>query len=297
MKQKLILITLHLVFASTYSQSIIIELSIKWETDLVSLDLAPVNGIDELVAIPYLIVKYKNTKEYPVYLRALFDLDDEYPLLPYESNFGNRTDLAKGLERLSDYSSEDFNVYSLSTRYYNGMCEIIPKESGKNLTTVSVINYDISRIHLVLKTQALLDKFNTNKRLSCFDIPGKETILYHQADSILNLLGNNSEQKLEFSMNDFLNTGPLMDDRFVFLKPRETQIQKVNLIGFYIAGGNYKFCFEGNVPRYVLGDSYYDNNAEKWRYKRLKLPAELKGHKLISGRIQINCAELSINRE
>lgn len=299
MKFKGLLIIIYLVFTDGYSQSVSIDMSVKWEPENVSLNISGYNKFDTLVTVPFLIITYRNNMNYPVYFRALFDSDDEYPLLPYESNFGNRIDLARGLEKLYDYSSGKFNVYSLSRGYYNGMCEITPKSIAKNPDTISVINYDISRIHLVLKTQNILDKLNIKKKLSCFNFPDKETISYNQADSILSLLGYNNEQKLEFSTSDFLERGkdPTMNNRFIFLKPKETQVQKVNLIGFYIVGGSYEFCFENKAPRYVLGDSYYDNNEKKWKYKKVKLPAKINGHKLISSKIRINNTKLIIKRD
>ena len=74
--------------------------------------------------------------------------------------------------------------------------------------------------------------------------------------------------------------------QFVFLNPRDTFEQEINLIGFYLLGGSYEFMIMDNLsPDYVLGKDG----------QKIELPEVVNGYRLYRKEFITNTVGIKFN--
>jgi hypothetical protein len=156
------------------------------------------------------------------------------------------------------------------------------------------VNYRISGVYSLLEMQSKLNKRFKEKTLSVFRYPNGSIISYRDALKLFE--DDTSSVQLDFKKADFSgkHMSESVSEHFVFLKAYESTTQRINLIGFLVAGGNFTFRISDRESRnYVLGDPYVDKHTNRFKYKKIMLPKRCYGFQLYNGKFTTN--EVTLN--
>ena len=129
--------------------------------------------------------------------------------------------------------------------------------------------------------------------------------LYRVYQNVFDTLSNESvfspNHRVFFKESDFIfeeYPEEVVKNQFVFLKPGESYIDTVNLIGFLLVGGNYTFRIKDDcLKSYVLGASRQDVEKEIFIETRIPLPPYIKEYKLYDGEIRTNEVRICLKKE
>jgi hypothetical protein len=242
MKQIFIFLKITLAYTTAvHSQSLRVELAIKWEADTMHLNTKLFKGHDTLRNLPYLLISYINPSNKSIYFRSLTNNGYQYPPLPAGFSHFSKDISETLLINEQDHSKQNFEVNVSVPKWFLCMWKIV---SRNNTNGIEFVNYDIARINLILEMQETLDKQKSGKKLACFNECRKETISFKNAMETYPRMPLKSEFQWDDFRNGIIDSTAVLE--FIFLKPQEVFVQKLCLLGFLIVKGGYNFKIDDN---------------------------------------------------
>lgn len=237
-----------------YSQTLSINLSIKWEQE----DIVISDSLD-IRYCPYLSITFYNLSNEPIFFLNPFGKDNDIPsFLPALGSDSSKNYLSLLYNK---YSNNKYNVFIsniIHPTFYNQQWIVIsslidPYEEN----VIDIINDDLNYIY------KYLIKNNLNNNESTIDQK-------YMID--------------EITEEDILTE---LYDNFIFLREEETFQMQYSLEGFKILGGifNFKF-FDNELKSYVYMGIINDNN--RWENKQIKLPYKVGEYELYYGKFFTN---------
>jgi hypothetical protein len=271
-----------LLVGKIYAQGLSVELSIEWKRTKIDFSIPPLKQ-DTTILMPSLKIIYRNYTGKDVYFKKLAADYGKYPPVISGTLINTNMDLTERVKNHSSYLTKSFNVKMETDQSWEisevAIDEVLEREFNP-------INEDISNIHQVLITQMILDRYRVKKQLACFDDSTKHTITFTDAKRLI----SNGKWKLPQDIDFSDLNGELIVKKkpqmFIFLKNQQIRIQEFDLIGFFLAGGNFSFSLtETFISDYIVGR----NNSE-----RIYLPRKVNGYELYEGTLCTNSVVIRI---
>ena len=258
MKKYLFIFLFFFVFFKSFSQNISVELSTIWKKT----EKKRWNKI-RLAQTPYLILKYTNLCDKPIYMlkpSSSFDFSVNFMICSNEKELIDK----KYLNKLqSNYTNKKFEVVISGISDLNSKWVVL--DDGQNYWE----EYESSFQNLYL--QNIYSNFYKDFRPNKQNHLSKDNIFIINKDSI-------SEE---------------FKHHFLFLEKSESLIISYDLTGFQVLGGNYTFKLSTDESKnYVETTNSWDENQKMWIYKKEFLPLIVNGFNLYEGKINTN--EISI---
>ena len=278
------------------SQNLVSELSIQWIKD----NNIQIKGID---LIPYLQIKFINNTGRNIYFknplsnvkRGMPNSENDYLSNGILFSIDNNI---KSFESFKDSITENYIVKIIGNEeYIDGLIILDDKVKLHNEFELPLINEKIDLVYKIIKTQIRLNDLNKKSQLIFFNYINKNYISIKEAINIVESTKIKHFPKYEFSKKDFNNSKSLIkSNKFCFLKINEEHIEKINLIGFLILGGNYRFELGQEILNdFVFGGSSWNENKKIWIRKKIELPSKLNEFKLYKGLVKTNKVSVSFN--
>ncbi|MBP1630427.1 MAG: hypothetical protein H6Q15_1320 [Bacteroidetes bacterium] len=242
-----------------FSQSVSIELSVKWEKGF------DIFKEDSIINIPTLNITYRNNSDTNYYFQKVSSERKSYPMLPWGSllQYPIEEYLNPNYKRRAmlhgDYTNKNYSVFIGETSLYSQGWEAMKD------TIAFDEEYEIDFIN---------DKLADIYYYMYFRQYGKDT-----------------NSKLFFSESEIENNkiSESVKNAFVFLKPNETYTDTYNLVAFKELGGNFTFqVSNSNLFDYVFLESIWDKKKNRFVNRQKALPKEIEGYKLYSGSFNTN---------
>ncbi len=272
---------------NSYSQGLSVELGVEWQRQDIRFDVPPLLP-NKSATTPFLKVTYRNLTEDKLYFRRIVALKTGYPSIGHGSFIKTEMDLPDQVKRHLDFSGSSYNVdLSSLNDYWDVYNELADRSQSY---TKDAINGGLSKIYEVLRAQKLLDSLAPDLQLSCFSDPNKKTIQYMEAWNSYLYEISGAQMDFAFLEKDLTETDikNAFQSKFVFLKPGEEHTDEIDLIAFYILGGDFTFrVIDDQLRGYFVGV-----DAEL-----LEFPSLVDGYKLYKGTFLTSSAGIKIKHE
>lgn len=267
-----------LLCGPVHGQTFSIEISVEWKRTDTRLNAGSIKP-GQIVS-PFLKVTYRNMTGEDIYIARV--TDNDYPG-GITGLMNTQKDLAMRVKDHSDYSDEVFIVE------IGDVWDVMePDVASLKVRETAAINDELWNIYTVVKTQQQLNELGSQKQLACFGYPNREVLSYREAQALIGVRGYDrgflNVDTTALSASEVLE---LYSNQFIFLKEGETFEQSIDLIGFYMLGGEYTFRL-GNeqVPASVIGKGGQNVN----------LPGYINGYRLYRGRFLSNSVGIKMRR-
>ncbi len=248
--------------AFSYSQSVSIELSAKWNKRY------DIFKKDSTIYVPELIITYRNNSDTNYYFRKVSDSRCGLPMLPWGSliqypieDYLNPNYLKRAIIH-GNYANDNYTVIIGESSFSKGWIVVNDTSNIDVEQEIDMINDDLADIYEYIY---------------------RENFCKHP-DSI-------EWRKTYFSVSDITPEKILnkFKDRFVFLRPGEINTDTYNLVGFKLLKGCFTFYLEPNsLKEYVITEPNWNNNQLKFIEIKTALPIEVDNYKLYSGNFNSN---------
>lgn len=247
--------------ASSYSQSLSIELSAKWGEgyDIIKKD--------SIIYFPELIITYRNISDTNYYFQKVSDSRCGLPMLPWGSllqypieEYLNPNYLERA-KMHGNYSGENYTVIIGGSSFSKGWICVNDTSNIEVEQEIEMINDDLADIYEYIYRE------NFKK----------------QSDSL-------NELKIYYTESDVVPKMILdkFKDKFVFLRPGEIYTDNYNLVGFKLLKGCFTFYISPYLPEYVYSTPIWDKNQSKYIEIKTALPKVVGEYKLYSGNFYSN---------
>jgi len=256
------LVALLFYTGSTYSQSISVELSVRW---IKGVDIF---NRDSIIYYPELIITYRNNSDTSYYFSKVSESRFGLPILPIGSLLQYPIEYYTNpnyLERAKSHGSYMNNKYKVEIGggqlYTKGWIVINDSSEIEVEQEIDMINDDLADIYEYIYRE----KFNTES--------------------------DNAEwNKINFFLcninpYDILN---VYNKKFFFLRPGEIYTDTYNLVGFKLIKGCFTFYVSPYFPDYVYTTPIWDKNQSKYLQIKTALPKVVGEYKLYSGNFNTN---------
>lgn len=241
------------VSCESYGQTLSIELSIEWKNEK-----SDTCSMFNPISIPFLEIRYRNLTGDSIYLPKIYENRNSVPLFPAGPLMG-RYKPYKIEETMLSYSNEKNSVLIGGMPIPNNKLWIVLPDS---VISSEDEEYEVGEIN-----QVLSDVYET----------------------ILHIKENNATRYNQISDIDESKIGGVLKDEFVFLLPYSEYVEYYNLSGFMIIGGTYSYSvFDNEICDFLFTSSIWNNEEEKWEFKKVRLPEIVGGYHLYSGGFYTN---------
>ncbi len=255
--KKILIILLTICSIGSFAQSVSVELSIEWKK-------TKSNNWKKhkFKKTPFLNITYVNNSSNPLYLTkvpSFFEIGVYY--LPGIKNLKIDSLYFKNLKL---HDNEKYFV-EISMKNGNRYWNVLDEKEKQNIDKEKEvennnINEDLHNVYYYLYRN-----YNNHKNL------------YNQSAGInISIDKENIVSKLK--------------EFFIFLKPKQKKVDSYDLTGFNILGGNYNFILTDIELKDYVETIFLENENI---YKKEKLPVEVNGFNLYSGKIKTN--EVSVS--
>jgi hypothetical protein len=295
MKQYVCLIFLFLFFAKLEAQDISIEFSIEWKNEL---DFQFKELKNDNIHPAYLCIAYRNISNKPLYCLKITEGKVDLPEILCLGNYSKSYPAPKFLLNANDdYFKRHYYVGFKSNPHYN-----------MNLT------WDIRNDTADIEYKVIMETrerpiYDVVTEGSPIGVIGGDTVtlndwLFSELNDIYNFIfchyypeiqekigKDGKKQTCHYSFDITQDT--IMNnsiDKFVFLKPSETYVDRYNLIGFQITGGTFTFQLDDTKSlNYVETEPVYtDDKPTIDYYLKKQLPLKMGKYELFTGEFLTN---------
>jgi hypothetical protein len=275
MKQSIFFIFLSLITVQSVAQDVSIEFSIEWKDKLDFTFQEIENGN---IHPAFLNITYRNVSNKPLYCSKITEGKSHLPeIILFFDSIPHWDRIEKSWLRVNDdYFKRRYFVGFKSNSYYN-----------MNLTwdirnDTADVEYKIIRRTRKSPICDICFTLNENGSVSFNDDSGKvigdttnlNDWLFNTLNEIYNVIYHRyypkAQEKIGKAQQYHYSTDVTQDtimnnsiDKFVFLKPGETYVDKYNLIGFQITGGTFTFQMDDTKSLdYVETEPVYEDESK-----------------------------------
>jgi hypothetical protein len=280
MKTKTLLIATAMLFLqtqTTFSQPVNVGLSIIWETGY------DIFVKDSVISVPKLTITYRNNSDSNLYFRKIFGVETGLP------NPGCRT-------RIIDEDDEITRSFvEFGSPYKDCFKGLVRQEFYANW------KFDVRIMRWGMLIQSTRDLIFLEGRMPITDTNHRLQVLDSDINCYLDCIYFNhvkgkDRKKSQNLVSLQITPEETLDwakDDFVFLNPKETYADTVNLIGFKLVEGCFTFFTNRNsFWNYVTTDTKWDWKQKKYIITRTELPAKIDDYYLYSGSFSSNEVEI-----
>ena len=262
LKIHLIIIILLLCITSLHSQSISIELSVKWEKG------TDVYNEDSIIYVPKLSITYRNNSDTNFYFKKVSESRSGLPffrhgsLLQYPIEEYLNPNYLKRAKAHGNYTNENYKVEIKAVSFTNSWFLFNDTLNIEEEQEIDIVNDDLANIYEYIYRE------NYNKQPNYFE-----------------------QTKIDFTEFDLTPDKILNEysNKFIFLRAGEIYTDSYNLIGFQMIKGSFMFYISiDSLTDYIYTTPIWDNNQSKYVETKTMLPKLVGEYKLYSGKFNTN---------
>jgi len=216
----------------------------------------------------FLNITYRNITDRPLYFLKISKSHYGYP---YQCGLEKRDESDSIKFNLRDYTGERFKVMIQGASYYDMSWQVFLETTDeKKAQEIHCINDELYNLHKTIH------------------VVKRESI--DQANTVA---------VIDYDASDITVKGisTKLRDNFVFLKSGEKYVDRYNLLGFQILGGDFSFqVFNDCFNDYVYTNPQWDKSKERWIFLKTFLPDIIGDYSLYSGLFLTNKVDIDFKK-
>jgi hypothetical protein len=294
---------MHSICLSLLSQDMSIEFSVEWRD---TMDFTFKESEYNAIRPAFLNITYRNISNKPLYCLKITEGNNNFPKILYFYNFQEPP--PDNLLRVTDdYFKRKYIVGFKSMPYYNmplswDICndttdveyKIIQKTWERPIYDIFIVDEDSGEVVELGGNSGVIggDTATLNDWLLT-TLDGIYNYLHYYSQTEIKEEKKEEKEQWYHYFSDITHDTIINNslDKFVFLKPGETYVDKYNLIGFQITGGTFTFQLDDTKSLdYIEGDPIFGDEAKSFvsHYQRRSLPLKVGKYGLFIGNFLTN---------